>query len=51
MVFFADFKTASQDILEQVDQEAALEDAEKDAKSEYLEFWDGFILEKSLTLS
>jgi len=43
MDFFADFKVASRDILEKVGQEAALEDAEKDAKSEVLEFRDRFI--------
>ena len=37
MYFFADFKATSQDILEEVDQEVALEDAEKGAKSECLE--------------
>jgi hypothetical protein len=31
--FFADFNAASQDILGQVDQEAALKDAEKDSKN------------------
>jgi hypothetical protein len=36
MYFFADFKAASEDILGKVDPEAALEDAEKDAKSELL---------------
>ena len=44
MVFFADFKAASKDILGQVDQEAALEDAKKDAKSELLALRDRFIL-------
>ncbi len=32
MYFFADFEATSQDILEEVDQEVASEDAEKDAK-------------------
>ena len=40
MVFFADFKAASQDILEKVDQEAALEDA---GKGEFLALMDRFI--------
>jgi hypothetical protein len=34
MYFFSDFKAASQDILEQVGQEAALKYEEKDAESE-----------------
>jgi hypothetical protein len=33
MYFFADFEAASQHILNKVGQEAASEDAEKDAKS------------------
>jgi hypothetical protein len=36
MYFFADFKAASKDILGKVGQEAALEDAKKDAKSKLL---------------
>ena len=44
MYFFADFEVASQDILEQVGQEAASKDAEKDAKSEVLEYRDRFII-------
>jgi hypothetical protein len=44
MYFFADFEAASQGILEEVDQEEASEDAEKDAKSGVLEYWDRFIL-------
>jgi hypothetical protein len=43
MYFFAEFKAASQDILEQVGQEAALKDAEKDAKSEVSLFRDRFM--------
>ena len=43
MIFFADFKSASQDILGKVGQEADLEDAEKGAKSEILELRDRFI--------
>ncbi len=35
--FFVFFKAASQDILEQVGQEAALEGTEKDSKSTCLE--------------
>lgn len=42
MVFFADFKTASKDILGKVDREAVLEDAKKDAKSELLALGDRF---------
>jgi hypothetical protein len=43
MYFFAALKIALQDILEQVGQEATLKDAEKNAKKEYLEFWDKLI--------
>ena len=43
MIFFTAFKATSQDILEQVGQEVALEDVEKGAKSEYLKYRDGFI--------
>ena len=43
MYFFADFKAASQDILGKVGQEAVLEDAEKDTKSELLALRDRFI--------
>jgi hypothetical protein len=43
MYFFADFKAASRDILGEVGQEAALEDAEKDAKSELLVLRDRVI--------
>jgi hypothetical protein len=43
MIFFTVFKATSQDILEQVGQEVALEDVEKGAKSEYLEYRDRFI--------
>jgi hypothetical protein len=43
MYFCADFETASQGILEQVGQEADSKDAEKDAKSEVLEYRDRFI--------
>jgi len=42
MYFFADFKAASQDILGEVGQEAALEAAGKDAKSEFLSLRDRF---------
>ncbi len=42
MYFFAGFEAASQDILEYVGQEAASEDAEKEAKSETLEYRDRF---------
>jgi hypothetical protein len=42
MYFSADFKTASQHIPIKVGQEAALEAAEKDAKSEVLEYRDRF---------
>ena len=42
MYFCACFKGASQDILGYVAQEATLEDAEKDAKSELLAFMDRF---------
>ncbi len=41
--FFAGFEAASQDILEYVGQEAASEDAEKEAKSETLEYRDRFM--------
>ncbi len=44
MDFLSDFETASQGILEKVDQEAVLKDDKKDAKSECLEFRDRFIL-------
>jgi hypothetical protein len=37
-------KAALQDILKKSCQEAAFKDAEKDAKSEFLEFWDRFII-------
>ncbi len=43
MYFFADLKTASQDILEEVGQEAVFKDAEKDAKSELLPLRDRFM--------
>jgi hypothetical protein len=43
MVFFADFKAASQDILGEVGQEAALEDAEKGAKSKLFALRGRFI--------
>jgi hypothetical protein len=43
MYFFADFKSTSQDILEEVGQEVDLKYEEKDAKSETLFFWDRFI--------
>jgi len=43
MFFFTDFRVASQDILEQVGQEAALKDVGKDAKSMFFEYWDRFI--------
>jgi hypothetical protein len=41
--FFVFFKTASQDILEQVGQEAALKRTKKDSKSEDKEYGDRFI--------
>jgi hypothetical protein len=41
--FFVFFKTASQDILEQVGQEAALKRTRKDSKSEDKEYGDRFI--------
>lgn len=44
MIFFADFKAASKDILSKVGQEAALEAAEKGTKSEFLSFGYRFIL-------
>ena len=44
MYFFADFKAASRDILGEVGQEAALEDAEKGAKSELVALRDRLIL-------
>jgi hypothetical protein len=43
MYFFEDFEAALRGILEQVGQEAASKDAEKDAKSEVLEYRDRFI--------
>jgi len=42
MHFFSDFKTASQDILIKVDQEAVLKFGEKGAKSKCHEYWDRF---------
>lgn len=44
MYFSVDFEATSQDILEKVGQEVASEDAEKDAKSEVLEYRGRFIL-------
>ncbi len=49
MYFFAGFEAASQDILEYVGQEAASEDAEKEAKNETLEYRDRFICVSSLS--
>ena len=43
MHFLSDFEAASQDILEEVGQEAASEYGEKGAKSEYKEYWDRFM--------
>jgi hypothetical protein len=43
MYFFIFFKAVSQDILEYVGQEAALERMKKDAKSNCFECWDKFI--------
>jgi hypothetical protein len=44
--FFVFFKTASQDILEQVGQEAALKRTKKDSKSEDKEYLIPFIRNK-----
>jgi hypothetical protein len=44
MYFFEDFEAALRGILEQVGQKAASKDAEKDAKSEVLEYRDRFVL-------
>jgi hypothetical protein len=43
MFFFTDFKAASQDILGEVGQEAALEDVEKGGKSELFALRNRFI--------
>ena len=51
MDFFADFKAASYDILGEVGAEAALEDAEKGAKSKILAFRDRFMNLILLTIS
>jgi hypothetical protein len=40
--FFTDFNAGSQDIVEQLGQEAALKGVEKDSKSMFFQFWDRF---------